>query len=202
MDCFVLGRLTDTNKFVVNVKGKKVCDIPLKTLEAPSTLNKQFSLKKPEDIEVPIVTDFDMNWVWEQYDSQVMGNTIRGPQEDPAIVRIPNSRKAIAMTTMSNAPLCHYKPESGIKSIVYECYNKLISVNAKPLAITNCLNFGNPENRNVMSQFILVVLHMAGVCEELKFPVVSGNVSFYNETSGKGIMPTPVVGAVGLIDAY
>ena len=201
LDCFVLGRLTDTNKFVVNVKGKKVCDIPLWALEA-SALARSFNFKEPENIDIPIVTDFDMNWVWEQYDSQVMGNTIRGPQEDPAIVRIPNSKKAIAMTTVSNAPLCHYKPKSGAKNIVYECYSKLVSVNAKPLAITNCLNFGNPENKNVMWDFFNVVLGMKDACEELSFPVVSGNVSFYNETSGKGIMPTPVVGAVGLIEDY
>ena len=89
-----------------------------------------------------------------------------------------------------------------IKYIIYDCYNKLLSVNAKPLGITNCLNFGNPENPNVMHDFKEVCLGMAEICKELKLPVVSGNVSFYNETSGKGIMPTPVIGGVGLIENY
>jgi len=140
-----------------------------------------------------------MDWVWEQYDSQVMGNTIHGPQKDPAIVRIPNSKKGIAITTMSDASLCDYNPTKGIASIIENCYNKLKNVGAEPLGITNCLNFGNPENENVMYDFAKTVLSMAETCRKLEFPVVSGNVSFYNETSSKGIMPTPVIGGVGLM---
>jgi len=201
LDYVEIGTLTDTNNYTVRVKDKVVCDVPLEALDAPE-LQRPVEPYKSEFIDIPIVTDFDMNWVWEQYDSQVIGNTIQGPQADPAIVRIPNSKKAIAMTTMSSAPFCHYNPRSGIRYIIYDCYNKLLSVNAKPLGITNCLNFGNPENPNVMHDFKEVCLGMAEICKELEFPVVSGNVSFYNETLGKGIMPTPVIGGVGLIENY
>jgi phosphoribosylformylglycinamidine synthase len=140
-----------------------------------------------------------MDWVWEQYDSQVMGNTIHGLQKDPAIVRIPNSNKGVAITTMSDAHMCNHNPKQGVASIIENCYNKLKAVGAEPLGITNCLNFGNPENENVMYEFAKTVMVMAETCKKLEFPVVSGNVSFYNETSGKGIMPTPVIGGVGLM---
>ena len=203
LDCFILGTLTDTNNFVVKVKDDIACDIPLKALEAPVLERHIFPKKGTVDLApfppVPEVPDFNMNWVWEQYDSQVMGNTIHGLQKDPAIMRLPNSNKGIAITTMSNAPLCNHNPRIGVASIIETCYNKLKGVGAKPLGITNCLNFGNPENENVMYEFARTVLSMADTCKKLKFPVVSGNVSFYNETSGKGIMPTPVIGGVGLM---
>ena len=202
LDCFVLGRLTDTNKFVVKTKEKIVCDIPLKTLEAP-VLTRPYKVNPIGELPfLPVVSDFDKNWVWEQYDSQVMGNTIRGLQNDPAIVRIPDSKKAIAMTTYSHVQLCNYYPKRGIDIIIRHCYGALDRIGAEPLGITNCLNFGNPENEYVMHEFVETVIGMKEICEELKFPVISGNVSFYNETSGKGIMPTPVVGAVGLIENY
>ena len=203
LDCFILGTLTDTNNFVVKVKDDIACDIPLKALEAPVLERHIFPKKGTVDLApfppVSEVPDFNMNWVWEQYDSQVMGNTVHGLQKDPAIMRLPNSNKGIAITTMSNAPLCNHNPRIGVASIIETCYNKLKGVGAKPLGITNCLNFGNPENENVMYEFARTVLSMADTCKKLKFPVVSGNVSFYNETSGKGIMPTPVIGGVGLM---
>jgi phosphoribosylformylglycinamidine synthase len=205
LDCFVIGSLTYTNNFVVKVKEEVVCDIPLKALEAPVLERRHYP--KKGDINYapfvpPIIPDFNMDWVWEQYDSQVMGNTIHGLQKDPAIVRIPNSNKGIAITTMSDVHLCDYNSKKGVASIIENCYNMLKDVGAEPLGITNCLNFGNPENENVMYEFATTVLSMAETCEKLKFPVVSGNVSFYNETSGKGIMSTPVIGAVGLIEDY
>ena len=203
LDCFILGTLTDTNNFVVKVKDDIACDIPLKALEAPVLERHIFPKKGTVDLApfppVPEVPDFNMNWVWEQYDSQVMGNTIHGLQKHPAIMRLPNSNKGIAITTISNAPLCNHNPRIGVASIIETCYNKLKGVGAKPLGITNCLNFGNPENENVMYEFARTVLSMADTCKKLKFPVVSGNVSFYNETSGRGIMPTPVIGGVGLM---
>ena len=203
LDCFILGTLTDTNNFVVKVKDDIACDIPLKALEAPVLERHIFPKKGTVDLApfppVSEVPDFNMNWVWEQYDSQVMGNTIHGLQKDPAIMRLPNSNKGIAITTISNAPLCNHNPRIGVASIIETCYNKLKGVGAKPLGITNCLNFGNPENENVMYEFARTVLSMADTCKKLKFPVVSGNVSFYNETSGRGIMPTPVIGGVGLM---
>ena len=200
LDCFVLGELTDTNNFVVKMNDDVVCDVPLKTLEAPE-LTRPYSSTIGEEYTYSIVP-FDMNWVWEQYDSQVMGNTIRGPGQTPAIVRIPNSKKAIAMMTYSNAQYCNVDPKKGAESLVYYCYNDMLRVGAKPMGITNCLNFGNPENENVMYEFVQTIDGLKDACKQLKFPVVSGNVSFYNETSGKGIMPTPVVGAIGLIEDY
>ena len=200
LDCFILGRLTDTNNFVVKIQEKTVCDIPLKALDAP-ILERSYA-KDPLGgiLQLPeIITDFNMNWVWEQYDSQVMGNTIHGLHKDPAIVRIPNSNKGVAITTMSDAHMCNHNPRKGVASIIENCYNKLKAVGAEPLGITNCLNFGNPENKYVMHEFVETVTSMTETCKELKFPVVSGNVSFYNETSGKGIMPTPVIGGVGLM---
>ena len=106
------------------------------------------------------------------------------------------------MPTNSNVQLCNYYPKKGIELIINLCYGALERVGAKPLGITNCFNFGNPENEYVMHEFMETVIGMSEVCWKLKFPVVSGNVSFYNETSGKGIMPTPVIGAVGLIEDY
>ena len=202
LDCFILGRLTDTNNFVVTVKGKTVCDIPLKALEAPVLERRLYPKKgalKFTSFTPPTIPDFNMNWVWEQFDSQVIGNTIHGLQKDPAIVRIPNSNKGIAITTMSDAHMCDHNPRKGVAFIIENCYNKLKAVGAEPLGITNCLNFGNPENENVMYEFARTVLSIAETCRKLEFPVVSGNVSFYNETSGKGIMPTPVIGGVGLM---
>jgi phosphoribosylformylglycinamidine synthase len=203
LDYVEIGTLTDTNNFTVRVKDNVVCDIPLKALEAPVLERKIFPRKGTIDLSpfppVPITPDFNMDWVWEQYDSQVMGNTIHGLQKDPAIVRLPNSNKGIAITTMSDASLCNHNPRIGVASIVENCYNKLKDVGAEPLGITNCLNFGNPENENVMYEFARTVLSMAETCRKLEFPVISGNVSFYNETSGKGIMPTPVIGGVGLM---
>jgi len=139
--------------------------------------------------------------VWEQYDSQVMGNTIKS-FEDVAIVRLPNSPKAIAMITVANPYYCNYNPQLGVKLVIHHCHAMLNAVGSIPLAITNCLNFGNPENPEIMSEFTETIEGMKEVCEELKFPVVSGNVSFYNETDGVSIFPTPVIGAVGLIENY
>jgi phosphoribosylformylglycinamidine synthase len=204
LDCFTIGVLTDTNNFVVKVNEETVCDIPLEALDAP-ILERPYA--KPthnpavRDQFPEIITDFDMRWVWEQYDSQVMGNTIKS-FEQVAIVRIPDSKKAIVMITHSNAFLCKHNPAKGVAIIIKECYNILKNHGSIPLGITNCLNFGNPENKHVMHEFVETVTSMKDVCKKLKFPVVSGNVSFYNETSGKGIMPTPVIGAVGLIENY
>ena len=202
LDCFVIGSLTSSNNFEVTVKDKTVCKIPLKALDAPVLQRRIFPKKGTVDLAPftpPTIPDFNMDWVWEQYDSQVMGNTIHGPQKDPAIVRLPNSNKGIAITTMSDASLCNHNPKQGVAFIIENCYNKLKAVGAEPLGITNCLNFGNPENENVMYEFAKTVMVMAETCKKLEFPVVSGNVSFYNETSGKGIMPTPVIGGVGLM---
>ena len=204
LDCIEIGELTNHGKFLVygntGNKNKIYCNIPLEALDPPE-LKRKFEKPEPRNIW-PADINLKMDWLWEQYDSEVMGNTIKGLEHDPAIVRIPNSRKAIAMTTTSNAALCLTDPRQGAVEIVTECHNKLKSVDATPLAITNCLNFGNPENKGVMYEFVETIEGMKEVCNRLNFPVVSGNVSFYNETSGRNIAPTPVIGGIGLIEDY
>ena len=138
-------------------------------------------------------------WVTEQYDQMVMGDTIERSGSNAAIIKIHNKDKAIAVTVDSSANYCKSHPLSGGKQIVCESWRNLISVGAKPIAITNCLNFGNPENPEIMGEFAENILGIKEACEFLDYPVVSGNVSFYNGTNKNNIYPTPVIGGVGLI---
>ncbi len=203
LDYHVIGELTNNNTFIVEHNGKIVCDIPLQALEAEELIRPRafFNNKNayPEIIDHGLV---DPQWVREQYDSEVMGNTIKGINSDPAIIRIPGSKKALALTTVSHADICGMNPTIGAHTTVTWCYNLLKDAGARPLAITNCLNFGNPENPEIMKDFSEIVTAMSTTCELLDFPVVSGNVSFYNETDGEGILSTLVVGGVGLIEDY
>ena len=129
----------------------------------------------------------------------VMCDTAQKSGSDAAIIRIHNKDKAIAVSVDSSANYCKSFPETGGKQIVCENWRNLIAVGAKPLAITNCLNFGNPENKEVMGEFAECLNGIKEACEFLNYPVVSGNVSFYNGTNKKNIYPTPVIGGVGLI---
>ena len=138
-------------------------------------------------------------WVTEQYDQMVMGDTIERSGSNAAVVKIHNKDKAIAVSVDSSANYCKSHPLSGGKQIVCESWRNLISVGAKPIAITNCLNFGNPENPEIMGEFAENILGIKEACEFLDYPVVSGNVSFYNGTNNNNIFPTPVIGGVGLI---
>ena len=202
LDCVVIGAVTVQENFVVKWFGESVCDIPLDALEA-ETLQRPMERSMTRTLENQVEQFLvGKKWVREQYDQDVMGNTICGADHDPAIVRIPGSKKAIAMTTISHADRCHLDPAMGAMMIVMDAYNTLKSVGAKPLAITNCLNFASPEDPEVMHDFSRTILSMASICKSLDFPVVSGNVSLYNETDGAGILPTPVIGAVGLIENY
>ena len=128
-----------------------------------------------------------------------MCDTVQKSGADAAILRIHKKEKAIAITVDSSANYCKAHPITGGKQIVCESWRNLISVGAKPLAITNCLNFGNPENPEVMGEFAECLQGIKESCDFLKYPVVSGNVSFYNGTNNKNIYPTPVIGGVGLI---
>ena len=140
------------------------------------------------------------SWVTNQYDQMVMGDTVQRSGSDAAIIRIHNKDKAIAVTVDSSANYCKSQPKIGGKQIVCENWRNLISVGAKPLAITNCLNFGNPENKEIMGEFAECLEGRKEACEFLNYPVVSGNVSFYNGTNKKNIYPTPVIGGVGIIN--
>ena len=137
--------------------------------------------------------------MWEQYDHTVMGDTIQRPGGDSAVVRVHGKNKGIAVTVDSSAHYCSANPITGGKQVVCESWRNLISVGSSPIAITNCLNFGNPEKDKIMGQFVETIDGISQACTYLDFPVVSGNVSFYNETENRAISPTPTIGGVGLI---
>ena len=146
-------------------------------------------------------------WIWEQYDQQVGGDTVQRPGGDAAVVRVHGSKKALAITTDCTPRYCYADPVEGGKQAVAEAYRNLCAVGAKPLAITNCLNFGNPQRPEIMGQFVGCVEGMAEACRALDFPVVSGNVSLYNETKNDdgaslAILPTPAIGGVGLLEDW
>jgi len=141
-------------------------------------------------------------WIWQQYDHTVMGDTIQKPGGDAGVVRVHGTNKAVAASVDSSALYCWAHPLSGGKQIVCESWRNLISVGAKPIAITNCLNFGSPENEENMGEFVECVQGLGEASLYLDFPVVSGNVSFYNQTKDIGIKPTPTIGGVGLINNY
>ena len=219
LDFVVIGKTTNTSKLIINFDDKKVADIPIEALaeKAPlydrkrsnSKLSKnKVKLKdlkkiKIEDALIKILSSpnhSNKNWITDQYDQAVMCDTVEKSGGDSAVVRIHNKNKAIAVSVDSSANYCKANPKSGGKQIVCENWRNLISVGAKPLAITNCLNFGNPEKPKVMGEFVECVDGIKEACEFLNFPVVSGNVSLYNETNSKSIFPTPVIGGVGVID--
>ena len=139
-------------------------------------------------------------WVYRQYDHMVRTNTAVLPGADAAVVRIKETRRALAMTLDGNGRYCAQNPREGAKLIVAEAARNVVCVGARPLAVTNCLNFASPERPEVMWSFSEVIDGMAEACRAFNTPVVSGNVSFYNETEGRGILPTPVIGMIGLVE--
>ena len=221
LDAEVIGVTTDTGRMVLTQFGETVCDIPVAPLaddapnydrpwvepkpRAPLDISKY---PEPEDygeVLLKLMSSPDMaskRWVWEQYDRHVMGDTIDSSQSmgNAAIVRIHGTNKALAITSDCNPHYVGADPYEGGKQAVAEAYRNLSAVGAKPIAITDNLNFGNPERPEIMGQFVKAVEGMAEACGALDFPVVSGNVSLYNETDGQAIPPTPVVGGVGLIE--
>ena len=141
----------------------------------------------------------EKRWIWEQYDSTVMADTVAGPGGDAAVVRIHGTDKAVAVTSDCTPRYCRADPERGGAQAVAEAWRNLTAVGARPLAVTDNMNFGNPERPRIMGQFVGCIQGMAKACGALAFPVVSGNVSLYNETDGAAILPTPTIGAVGLM---
>ena len=224
LDFAVIGEVTDTGHMVLEFGGEVVCDIPLDPLaeEAPLYERPYAVPKAPEPLaDVPESTDIaadllklmgspnlaSRRWVWEQYDQSVGADTVQRPGGDAAVVRVHGSKKALAITTDCTPRYCYADPVEGGKQAVAEAYRNLCAVGAKPLAITNCLNFGNPQRPEIMGQFVGCVEGMAEACRALDFPVVSGNVSLYNETknedgSSLAILPTPAIGGVGLLDDW
>ena len=142
----------------------------------------------------------DKSWVWRQYDHQLFLNTIAGPGADAAVLRLKGTDRALALTTDGKGRFCRLDPRTGAQLAVLEAARNIACVGARPVALVNCLNFGNPEHPEVMWQFTEVVDGMSEACTALSIPVVGGNVSFYNESLGRDIDPTPVVGLLGIVD--
>ncbi|MFZ5609147.1 MAG: phosphoribosylformylglycinamidine synthase subunit PurL [Pseudomonadota bacterium] len=218
LDFAVIGRLTDSGRLVLTHHGETVADVPLDALadgapvyERPFAAPQKRPELAPKDIPAPsdygaalmtLIACPDLaskRWIWEQYDHMVMADTIGRPGGDAAVVRVHGTAKALAITTDVTPRYCAADPYEGGKQAVAETWRNLTAVGATPLAITDCLNFGNPERPDIMGQLVSCIKGMAEACRALDYPVVSGNVSLYNETNGKGILPTPAIGGVGLL---
>jgi phosphoribosylformylglycinamidine synthase subunit PurL len=221
LDFAVVGETTPTKRFKVRHRGDVMADLPIKELgdeapvyHRPFVETPQPALLHAADVAPPMpVTDAlerllatpdlcGKRWVFEQYDCVILGNTVQRPGGDAAVVRVNDGPKALALTTDVTPRYCEADPFEGGKQAVAEAWRNLTAVGAKPLALTDNLNFGNPERPEIMGQFVGCVRGIAAACEALAFPVVSGNVSLYNETNGRAILPTPSIGGVGLLDDF
>ncbi len=215
LDFAVIGNTIKEDKLLINFQNKIVADLPLKCLadqapqyDRPWTPYKQkksntqiLSITIHEAIEVLLSSPnhCSKRWVWEQYDHMILNNTLKRPGLDAAVTRIEKTNYGLVFSCDSNPLLCSINPFEGGKQAVAECYRNIISSGGTPLAITDNLNFGSPEDPEIMGQFVNCIKGIKKACIELNFPVVSGNVSFYNQTDGKSILPTPTIGGVGLI---
>ncbi len=220
LDFAVIGHLTDTGHIVIRHKGVVEADIPLAPLESEAPLYRRPTAETPKQpvlnaaqIADPVgplaaleklVGSLDLcsrRWIWDQYDSTVGGQTVKRPGgADAAVVKLDGLKRALAITTDCTPRYCQADPEAGGAQAVAEAWRNLTAVGAKPLAITDNMNFGNPEKPEIMGQFASAVRGMAAACTALDFPVVSGNVSLYNETEGRAILPTPAIGGVGVLE--
>ena len=219
LDFAVIGQVTGSGRLVLTFHGDTVADIPLAPLADSAPLYDRPHVPTPPRAplgELPPSADIaadllklmacpdlaSRRWIWEQYDHMVGADTLQRPGGDAAVVRVHGTRKALAMTTDCTPRYCFADPVEGGRQAVAETWRNLIAVGALPLAITDCMNFGNPQRPEIMGQFVGCIEGMAQACRALDFPVVSGNVSLYNETNGTGILPTPAIGGVGLIEDY
>ncbi|MFS2318208.1 phosphoribosylformylglycinamidine synthase subunit PurL [Maricaulis sp. D1M11] len=220
LDVAVIGETTDTGRMVLVHKGETVCDIPIAPLadDAPKyhrpfyapEVRAQIDAKDVAqpghmgEVLLSLMSSPDLAskaWIYNQYDRHVMADTVASSEDpsDAALVRVHGTDKALAITTDCTPRYCQANPYEGGKQAVAEAWRNLTATGADPIAITDCLNFGNPEREEIMGQFVGCIEGMAEACERLSFPVVSGNVSLYNETNGVAIPPTPAVGGVGLL---
>ncbi|MFN3523181.1 MAG: phosphoribosylformylglycinamidine synthase subunit PurL [Phenylobacterium sp.] len=223
LDAAVIGRTTDTGHIVLRHRGEIVCDIPLAPLSEDAPLYDRSWVAPPpaahiDPAQAPAPVDYgeavlklmscpdvaSKRWLWEQYDRHVMADTLEDSATgaDAGIVRVHGTRKALAVTSDCTPRYVQNDPYEGGKQAVAEAWRNLTAVGAEPIAITDNLNFGNPERPQIMGQIVRAIEGMAEACRALDFPVVSGNVSLYNETNGVAIPPTPTVGAVGLLNDY
>ena len=215
----VIGKVTDTKRLILMMNGKEEASIPINILveDAPE-YQRDYIVEEPSPIKEYKSEDFDQNnilkdlntmimhpdlssrkWIWEQYDHMVMADTVVRPGSDAAVVRVHGTNKGLAMSTDCSPVYCKHNPYEGGKHAVVETWRNIIASGALPIAITDCMNFGNPEKPEIMGQFVECIRGMGDACSKLNYPVVSGNVSLYNETNGEGIYPTPAIGGVGLI---
>ncbi len=219
LDFSVVGKTTNSKNLVLNFLNKEVANLPLSSLSSDAPIYDRKWKKSLPSKKIKYKKDYkslnifeclkkilaspnnsEKSWIWEQYDHTVMGDTVQKPGGDSAVIRIHGKNKGVALTVDSSANYCLANPLDGGKQVVCETWRNLISVGSNPIAITNCLNFGNPEKDRIMGQFVESIDGIKQACEYLDFPVVSGNVSFYNETENKAISPTPTIGGVGLIE--
>jgi len=219
LDFAVIGEITDTGRLVLAFEDEEVAAIPLSSLtedapayDRPYATPPARPMIAPDAVEAPGDLTEDLlalvggsgacsrRWIWEQYDHMVMADTIARPGGDAAVVRVHGTGRALAITTDCTPRYVAADPREGGRQAVAEAWRNLTAVGARPLAITDCLNFGNPERETIMGQFVGAIEGMAEACRALDFPVVSGNVSFYNETGGEAVLPTPGIGGLGLLE--
>ncbi|GJE42354.1 Phosphoribosylformylglycinamidine synthase subunit PurL [Methylobacterium soli] len=219
LDFAIIGHTTDTLRFVVKHHGATVADLPIKELgdeaplyDRPHRSNTHRPVLSAADVPAPAsLTDAlkrlvgspelsSKRWVYEQYDHFILGNTVQKPGGDAALVRVEDGPKGLALTADVTPRYCEADPVEGGRQAVAEAWRNITAVGGRPLAITDNLNFGNPEKPEVMGQLVGCLQGIGEACKALDFPVVSGNVSLYNETNGIGILPTPTIGGVGVLD--
>jgi phosphoribosylformylglycinamidine synthase len=221
LDFAVIGETTPSKRFLIRHGGAVMADLPIKELgdEAP-VYERPFA----ESVKLPIINAASVKppmsiadalekligspdlcakrWVFEQYDHVILGNTVQRPGGDAAVVRVNEGPKALALTSDVTPRYCEADPFEGGKQAVAEAYRNLSAVGSRPLALTDNLNFGNPERREIMGQLVGCIRGIGEAARALDFPIVSGNVSLYNETNGRAILPTPTIGGVGLLDDF
>ncbi len=218
LDFAIIGKLTDSGRMVLKMHGETVGELPIDPLaqaspeyDRPWTPTPKLPLLAAD--AVPAVAPVEAlktlmaspdlcsrRWIWEQYDHMVMADTLQRPGGDAAVIRIHGTNRALAMTVDCTPRYVQADPFEGGKQAVAETWRNLTATGARPLAVTNNLNFGNPQRPHVMGQFVEAVQGLGAACRALDYPVISGNVSLYNETSGQAILPTPTIGGVGLLD--
>jgi phosphoribosylformylglycinamidine synthase subunit PurL len=221
LEAVAVGQVTDDKMLRLLHHGQVVANVPADALaeeapvyHKPSAVPAYFEEFQAMEVDIPAIDDYketlltllqqptiaSKEWVYEQYDHMVRTNTVVSPGSDAAVVRIRGTRKALAMTTDCNSRYLYLDPETGGKIAVAEAARNIVCSGAEPLAITDCLNFGNPEKPEIFWQFEKAVDGMSEACRAFETPVIGGNVSLYNETNGTAVYPTPVVGMVGLVE--